>query len=54
MDHKDLIKQLESLAAIEDPVRRKLYLYVVSQAEEVTRDAAARAYTGSVPRLDPQ
>jgi predicted ArsR family transcriptional regulator len=43
MDHKDLIKQLESLAAIEDPVRRKLYLYVVSQAEEITRDAAARA-----------
>lgn len=43
MDLNDFTKQLEGLAAIEDPVRRKLYLYVASQEKEVSRDAAARA-----------
>jgi predicted ArsR family transcriptional regulator len=40
---KPLERQLEPLAALADPARRALYLYVVDQAGEVSRDQAARA-----------
>jgi predicted ArsR family transcriptional regulator len=43
MDSKDFAKQLENLAALDEPVRRKLYLYVVGRGGEVSRDEAARA-----------
>src|SRR6187549_3108307 len=33
--------QLQSLAALDEPVRRKLYLYVAQRGEEVGRDEAA-------------
>lgn len=42
MDTKDFAKQLENLAALDEPVRRKLYLYVVGRDGEVSRDEAAR------------
>jgi predicted ArsR family transcriptional regulator len=38
-----LAEQLESLAALDDPVRRRLYLFVCGQDAEVGRDDAARA-----------
>lgn len=40
---KDLESQLESLAALEDPVRRKLYLLAVESDGDLSRDQAARA-----------
>jgi len=40
---KQLERQLESLVTLADPVRRALYLHVLSQAGEVSRDQAARA-----------
>ena len=43
MENKDLGRQLESLAALDEPLRRKLYLYVAGQDEDVSRDEAARA-----------
>jgi predicted ArsR family transcriptional regulator len=43
MEFKDFDKQLESLAAIDEPIRRKLYFYVAGQGDDVTRDDAARA-----------
>lgn len=43
MDPKDFAKQLENLAALDEPVRRKLYLYVVGRGRDVSRDEAARA-----------
>ena len=43
MNSKDFTKQLENLAALEEPVRRKLYLYVVGRGGDVSRDEAARA-----------
>jgi len=43
MELKDLAQQLESLAALDEPVRRKLYLYVAGRDGEVSRDEAARA-----------
>lgn len=43
MDARDFARQIESLAALEEPVRRKLYLHVVSRGGEVSRDEAARA-----------
>lgn len=43
MDPKDFAKQLESLAALDEPVRRMLYLYVVGSGRDVSRDEAARA-----------
>jgi predicted ArsR family transcriptional regulator len=43
MDLKDFTKQLESLAAIDDPVRRKLYLFVAGRGEDISRDEAAHA-----------
>jgi predicted ArsR family transcriptional regulator len=42
-ERKDLEGQLESLAALEDPVRRKLYLLAVGSDGELSRDRAARA-----------
>lgn len=41
MDSKDFEKQLGNLAALDDPVRRKLYLYVVGRGGDVSRDEAA-------------
>src|SRR5688500_12640554 len=35
--------QLAGLAALDDPVRRSLYLHVASSPEEVSREAAAQA-----------
>src|SRR5688500_7715976 len=35
--------QLAGLAALDDPVRRSLYLHVASSPQEVSREAAARA-----------
>lgn len=43
MDSKDFARQLENLAALDEPVRRKLYLYVVGRGGDVSRDEAARA-----------
>ncbi len=43
MDSKDFAKQLGNLAALDEPVRRKLYLYVVGRGGDVSRDEAARA-----------
>lgn len=43
MDSKDFAKQLGGLAALDEPVRRKLYLYVVGRDGDVSRDEAARA-----------
>ena len=43
MENKDLGKQLQSLAALDEPVRRKLYLYVAGRDADVSRDEAARA-----------
>lgn len=42
MDSKDFAKQLGNLAALDDEVRRKLYLYVVRQGGDVSRDEAAQ------------
>lgn len=41
MDSNDFAKQLGNLAALDDPIRRKLYLYVVGRGEDVSRDEAA-------------
>jgi predicted ArsR family transcriptional regulator len=43
MKLKDFEKQLSSLAALDEPARRQLYLYVAGQEGDVSRDAAARA-----------
>jgi predicted ArsR family transcriptional regulator len=43
MDSKDFARQLGNLAALDEPVRRKLYLYVVGRGEDVSRDEAAGA-----------
>jgi len=42
-ESKDLARQLESLAALDEPVRRRLYLYVARHGGEVGRDEAAKA-----------
>ena len=42
MDSKDFAKQLEGLATLDEPIRRELYLYVIGQDREVSRDGAAR------------
>ncbi|MCC6348502.1 MAG: transcriptional regulator [Candidatus Eisenbacteria bacterium] len=47
MDTKHFAKQLQSLAALDEPVRRRLYLYVVRLGREVGRDEAARAIGAS-------
>ena len=43
MNPKDFAKQVENLAALDEPVRRRLYRYVVGRSREVSRDEAARA-----------
>lgn len=43
MDPKDFADQIEKLGTIVDPVRRRLYLFVCSQPDEVSRDRAAEA-----------
>ena len=43
MDTKDFAEQLRNLAVLDEPVRRKLYLYVAGQGGDVSRDEAARA-----------
>jgi predicted ArsR family transcriptional regulator len=43
MDPKDLAQRLKSVASLDDPVRRRLYLYVAEQEGDVSRDQAARA-----------
>ncbi len=42
MNPKEFSRQLENLAALQEPVRRRLYLFVVGQGREVSRDEAAR------------
>lgn len=43
MEPKDFAGQIGSLAALDEPLRRKLYLYVIARDGDVTRDEAARA-----------
>ena len=43
MKPKDFADQLAGLAVLDEPARRKLYLYVSEQAGEVGRDEAAEA-----------
>ena len=43
MEPRDFARQLETLALLDEPVRRKLYLHVAETGEEVSRDQAARA-----------
>ncbi len=43
MEAKDFARQIESLAALGEPVRRRLYLYVASRGGDVSRGEAARA-----------
>src|SRR6266571_1507623 len=42
-------RQLAEIALLGDPVRRRLYLYVVGQPGEVSREQAARAVGISRP-----
>ena len=48
MDPEDLAEQVTGLAALADPIRRELYLFVASQPEPVSRDRAAEDV--AVPR----
>ncbi len=43
MEPGELERQIAGLAALEEPVRRSLYFYVVDRRREVSRDEAARA-----------
>src|SRR5262245_30220415 len=43
MEPRDFARQLETLALLDEPVRRRLYLYVAEHGAEVSRDQAARA-----------
>ena len=43
MKPPEFAQRIAQLAALDEPVRRDLYLYVASRAEEVGRDEAARA-----------
>src|SRR5512140_950673 len=43
MEADRLAQQVTALAALEEPARRSLYLYVVNRKREVGRDEAARA-----------
>src|ERR671931_822566 len=43
METNDFARQLWGWAAPEEPLRRKLYLYVVGRGRDVSRDEAARA-----------
>lgn len=48
MDSEEFASQVAGVAALAEPVRRDLYLYVAGQAEPVSRDQAAAAV--GVPR----
>ena len=48
MNVRDFAGRVASIAALAEPVRRALYLYVIGQAEPVSRDQAAAAV--GVPR----
>jgi predicted ArsR family transcriptional regulator len=43
MDPRAFARQLETLVVLDEPVRRRLYLHVAGQADDVGRDEAARA-----------
>jgi predicted ArsR family transcriptional regulator len=43
MELRDFAEQIQNLATIDEPMRRKLYLYVAGRNEDVSRDEAARA-----------
>src|SRR5262245_49631005 len=43
MEPRDFARQLETLALLDEPVRRRLYLFVAEHGAEVSRDQAARA-----------
>ncbi len=43
MEQKPLDEQIAGLAALDEPLRRSLYFFVVNRREEVSRDAAAQA-----------
>ena len=48
MDSEDLADRVTGLAALADPIRRELYLFVAAQPESVSRDRAADGV--AVPR----
>ena len=48
MDSEDLADRVTGLAALADPIRRELYLFVAAQPESVSRDRAAEGV--AVPR----
>src|SRR5437660_8763140 len=39
----DALEEIDGIAALQEPVRRALYRYVVQEGREVTRDEAAEA-----------
>src|SRR5215212_9962707 len=43
MTHDDLAKRVAGVAALDDPIRRELYLYVSAQPAPVSRDQASEA-----------
>ena len=43
MTHNDLPEQVAGIAALADPIRRDLYLYVSAQPAPVSRDQASDA-----------
>src|ERR1051325_2415815 len=43
MEPRELAQQISGLAALDEPVRRSLYLYVAERQGEVSREEAARA-----------
>lgn len=49
MDPGELERQIAGLAALDDPVRRRLYFFVASRPGEVSREEAARAVGVSRP-----
>jgi predicted ArsR family transcriptional regulator len=48
MDSEDFAERVTGLAALADPIRRGLYLFVAAQPEPVSRDRAAEGV--AVPR----
>ena len=48
MDSEDFAERVTGLAALADPIRRELYLFVAAQPEPVSRDRAAEGV--AVPR----
>ncbi len=49
MESKDLARQVTALAVLNEPARRRLYLYVADQDGEVSREEAAQAIGISRP-----